>query len=235
LRTQVEMPGLTGNEIRRVRLEMLGRGFAAVATPSFCDDGLLRAVKSRPLLPTHGTRWWKVPQIARYSRWLECLLGRALPEEFLRLLDLDLRQEPAGFGDEQVDKLHADGSYLRSVCTLYGPSTIYRDGDAEFSVPPGDTLLMTAFDRARAIGVRCTLHRRPGTGPERAVIVCSFEPRERWRKVMSPSHRFAYTHRPHGKPYRLVEPAAKPTRRNPEALFKASSTLRADPSHPQTR
>ena len=28
----------------------------------------------------------------------------------------------------------------------------------------------------RAMRVRCTLHRRPGAGPECAVIVCSFEP-----------------------------------------------------------
>jgi hypothetical protein len=76
-----------------------------------------------------------------------------------------------------VDKLHADGSYLRSVFTLYGPATIYRDQGAERPVLCGQTLLMTAMDRARARGVPCTLHRRPGAGPERAVIVGSFEPR----------------------------------------------------------
>ena len=29
----------------------------------------------------------------------------------------------------------ADGSYLRSVYTLYGPTTIYRDGKVEHAVP----------------------------------------------------------------------------------------------------
>jgi hypothetical protein len=36
---------------------------------------------------------------------------------------------------------------------------------------------MTAQNRARALRIPCTLHRRPGAGPERAVVVCSFEPR----------------------------------------------------------
>ena len=53
----------------------------------------------------------------------------------------------------------------------------HREAAAIESVPAGQTLLMTAMDRARARGVHCTLHRRPGTGAERAVIVCSFEPR----------------------------------------------------------
>jgi hypothetical protein len=87
-----------------------------------------------------------------------------------------LRHEPAGAEDKEVDKLHADGSYLRSVYTVYGPTTIYRDGKLEHAVPSEQTLLMTAIDRARAMRIRCTLHRRPGAGPERAVIVCSFEP-----------------------------------------------------------
>ena len=60
---------------------------------------------------------------------------------------------------------------------LYGPTTVYRDGRAERSVPDGQTLLMTAQDRTKAVRVPCTLHRRPGAGPERAVIVCSFERR----------------------------------------------------------
>ena len=47
------------------------------------------------------------------------------------------------------------------------------------------------MDRARAKGVRCTLHRRPGSGPERAVVVCSFEPRltkPRQSKVVGHDH-----------------------------------------------
>jgi hypothetical protein len=70
-----------------------------------------------------------------------------------------------------------DGSYIRAVYTLFGPSTVYLDGDAERSVPCGPTLLMTALERCKATGLPCTLHRRPGSGPERAVIVCSFAPR----------------------------------------------------------
>src|SRR5260370_629630 len=56
------------------------------------------------------------------------------------------------------------------------------DPPAERRVPGPQTLRMTAFGRARALGVPSTRHRRPGPGPERAVIVCSFEPqRERPR------------------------------------------------------
>ena len=56
-------------------------------------------------------------------------------------------------------------------------TTVYREGEVERPVPDGQTLLMTAQDRTRATRVPCTLHRRPGAGPERAVVVCSFEPR----------------------------------------------------------
>ena len=148
-------------------------------TPSFLDDGLFRWLKrSKTVLPFHSKRWWKYPQLARYGCWLERLLGEALPEESVSLTVLEFRHEPAGSTDQEVDRLHADGSYIRSVFTRYGPTTVYRDGDAELSVPHGQTLLMTALGRARAIHVPCTLHRRPGAGPERAVIVCSFEPRE---------------------------------------------------------
>jgi hypothetical protein len=179
------MPSLAGHLVGRVRLEMLGRGFAPVATPPFSDDGqLLELTRSGTALPARGDRWWKFPALVRYGRWLEQLLGRALPEESLGLSDLELRLEPAGYEDEKVDKLHADGSYLRSVWTVYGPPTIYRDGDADRPVPFGHTLLMTAMGRARAIGVRCTLHRRLGAGPERAVIVGSFEPRGNDRNLV---------------------------------------------------
>src|SRR5262249_24485482 len=84
----------------------------------------------------------------------------------------------AGIVDEEVDRLHMDGSYIRTVHTLYGPTTIYREGKEEWPVPDGQTLLMTAQNRTRAVRVPCTLHRRPGPGPDRAVLVCSFEPRQ---------------------------------------------------------
>jgi hypothetical protein len=128
------------------------------------------------VLEANSRGWWKFPQLALYGRWLERLLREALPEESLGLTDLDFRHEPAGAEDKVVDRLHADGSYLRSVYTLYGRTTIYRDGAIDRSVPCGQTLLMTALARARAKRLHCTLHRRPGPGPERAVVVCSFEP-----------------------------------------------------------
>jgi hypothetical protein len=157
---------------------MMGCGFALVDTPPFFRDGRL------PHLPGRRTalwwtdeRWRRFPQLARYACWLEALLGEALPEEAVSLDSLEFRHEPAGSEDRTVDRLHADGFYLRSVCTLYGPPTIYRDGKVERPVPDGQTLLMTALGRAKAIRRPCTLHRRPGAGPERAVIVCSFESR----------------------------------------------------------
>jgi len=190
LRSGPQIPGPPGRLVGRVRLEMLGRGFAPVPTPSFFDDGSLRRMKrDRLVLPSDSGRWSRWPQLARYRSWLECLLGEALPEESPCLADLELRHEPAGLEDEEVDRLHADGSYLRSVLTLHGPATIYRDGRSERPVPSGHTLLMTAMDRARALRLHCTLHRRPGAGPERAVIVCSFEPRRGSRYSLASGER----------------------------------------------
>jgi hypothetical protein len=171
------LPGLTGTDVAEVRREMLLRGFALLGTPPLFDPALIRTVKkSRITLPAHSKRWWRFPHLARYACWLEEVLADALPEEDVSLTELELRHERAGLVDAQVDGLHADGSYIRSVWTLYGPTTIYRDGGTERSVPDGQTLLMTAQERTRARRVRCTLHRRPGAGAERAVIVCSFEP-----------------------------------------------------------
>ncbi|MFI5460716.1 MAG: hypothetical protein ACHRXM_35330 [Isosphaerales bacterium] len=56
----------------------------------------------------------------------------------------------------------------------------------------GQTLVLTALDRARALGVPCTLHRRPGAGPERAVIVCSFEPRRQQPRPANAGRRVAH-------------------------------------------
>jgi hypothetical protein len=63
-------------------------------------------------------QWLRFPQLARYGCWLEQLLGMALPEEDLPRFALEFRREPAGTVDPEVDGLHADGSYLRSVVTL---------------------------------------------------------------------------------------------------------------------
>jgi hypothetical protein len=157
---------------------MLDGGFTLLETPRFFELGLLLRLKGREtVLPFDCKRWWRFPHLARYACWLETVLDRALPDETLRFAALEFRHEPAGFVDKTIDTLHADGSYIRSVCTLYGPSTIYRDGKAEKTVPFRQTLVMTATERTRALGVHCTLHRRPGAGPERAVVVCSFEPR----------------------------------------------------------
>jgi hypothetical protein len=178
---------------------MLERGFSLMDTPPFIDDGLFRWLKrSKTVLPFHSRRWWKYPQLARYGCWLERLLSEALPEESVSLTALEFRHESAGSTDQEVDRLHADGSYIRSVFTRYGPTTVYRDCDAELPVPHGQTLLMTALDRARAIHVPCTLHRRPGAGSERAVIVCSFEPRHGELDRANVVRLVAETNRPRG-------------------------------------
>jgi hypothetical protein len=176
---------------------MTGRGFALVNTPLFFEDGLFpRLHRLRTVLPPHDKRWWRFPQLARYACWLEELLDKALPEEVVCLISLEFRLEPAGFEDREVDQLHADGSYLRSVCTLYGPATVYCDAGIVRPVPGRRTLLMTAMNRARAIGLPCTLHRRPGAGPERAVIVCSFEPGPDQPLPSSVYHQAAEAHSP---------------------------------------
>jgi hypothetical protein len=191
------MPRLTGKCAGGVRREMLGRGFTLVNTPPFFDDGLfLRLGRSTAVLPFHSKRWEKLPQLARYACWLEELLGKALPEEGVSLAGLEFRNEEAGFAHREVDRLHADGSYIRSVYTPYGPSTVYHDGDAELSVPRGQTLLMTAHDRTRALRVPCTLHRRPGVGPERVVIVGSFEPRQEHPQLVNVYRLAAQAHKP---------------------------------------
>jgi hypothetical protein len=178
---------------------MLERGFTLVDTPAFFGDNLLLGIKrSKTVLPFHSKRWWKFPQLARYGFWLERLLGKTLPEEAVSLADLEFRHEHAGSEDREVDQLHVDGSYIRSVFTLQGPTTIYRDGQAELPVPDGHTLLMTAFDRARLLRAPGTLHRRPGAGPERAVIVCSFEPRQDQTELANVFRRVAQTHSSRG-------------------------------------
>jgi hypothetical protein len=121
-------------------------------------------------------RWSKFPEPTDYAQWLESLLRKALPQESFSFASLELRNEPAGSVDDEIDKLHTDGGYIRSVYSLRGPAPVYRDGKTELSVPRGQTLLMTALARTRAIGPSCTLHRRPGAGATRALIVCSFEP-----------------------------------------------------------
>src|SRR4051812_46635671 len=106
---------------------MAGRGFALVDTPPFFGaDLLLRLKRTRAVLPAHGNRWVRFPQLARYACWLEDLLAEALPEEAVSLASLEFRHEPAGSEDREVDRLHADGSYVRSVYTLCGPATVFR-------------------------------------------------------------------------------------------------------------
>jgi hypothetical protein len=169
----------TRQVVNMVRQEMTEKGFSLVRAPHVSDASRFLPTNKSVSLSLRSKVWWKYPQLAIYGSWLESLLKLALPEESVRFTALEFRKEAAGYEDETVDKLHADGSYIRSVWTVYGLSTSYRDGHTEYSVPPGQTLLMTAMDRARALGRPCTLHRRPGVGRERAVIVCTFEPRAR--------------------------------------------------------
>lgn len=171
--------GLQRPDVRaRVREDMHGRGFTLVETPRFFGhDSLPGPRKGAHLRPDDRKGWRKFPGLAQYRGWLERILRDALPDEPLSLASLEFRHEAAGTEEDEVDRWHVDGSYLRTVFTLYGPATIYREGRAERSVPGGRTLVMTAMDRARALGVHCTLHRRPGAGPERAVLIGSFVPR----------------------------------------------------------
>lgn len=170
----LRMPWVAGKLVGTTRLEMLARGFTLVDTPRCFRDGrLLKMKKSMMLKLSDCNR--QLPELARYGCWLQRLIQDALPEERVSLAILEFRYEAASHADKQVDRLHADGSYIRSVYTLYGPSTIYRDGKVEWPVPDDQTLLMTAIERARARHVPCTLHRRPGRGFERAIIVCSFQ------------------------------------------------------------
>ncbi len=176
--TQRRMPKVRRREADEVRRTVAGPGFALADTPPFFKgESFPGLTKLRATLSRGGADWLRFPQLAGYAAWLEELLTAALPEERLSLVMMEFRREPAGYTDKSVDRLHADGSYLRTVYTLYGAPTIYRDGAAERPVPRRQTLLMTAMGRAKALRVPCTLHRRPGAGPERAVIVCAFEPR----------------------------------------------------------
>jgi hypothetical protein len=172
------MPRRAGTLVGAVRADLLGRGFTLVSAPRAFDGGLLvRLGRVRTSLRFDSDRWWKYPELARYACWLESLLAEALPEESAALAALEFRHEPAGFVDRLTERLHADGGYLRAVFAPRGPTTVYWEEDAERPVPAGQTLVMTASDRTRALGVPCTLHRRPAAEVERALVVCSFGPR----------------------------------------------------------
>lgn len=176
MRAEPLTPRVSRRLAARVRLEMSGRGFALVDTPPFEVESFPGPRRSVTLEPFHGRRSGSLPALERYGRWLERLVIQALPDELLALAALEYRCEPAGSSNRGVDLLHADGSYLRSVYTPFGRPTVYRSGKVERPVPRGQTLLMTAQNRTRARGVPCTLHRRPGPGPERVVVVGTFEP-----------------------------------------------------------
>ena len=197
LPTDIRLPQWTDGWIQTVRQEMLDRGFTLLDTSSLFGESLPWPLKRKTtVLPSHGKQWWKFPKLACYASWLEELLAQALPEESVGLTALEVRDEAAGSEDKEVDRLHVDGSYIRSVCTLHGLPTIYREGKDERSVLWGQTLLMPAIDRGRATRVRCTLHRRPGIGPERLVIVCSFEPQEDSGKQGKVYHQIARRQKP---------------------------------------
>lgn len=178
MRVEQPFPRLPRDLIGEVRQAMLRPGFALVQAPLLFNDRQLRRLKdSTSLVSDYRNGWRRCPSLTRYGSWLERLLGEALPEEAVRLAALEFRHEPAGTEDEEVDRLHVDGSYIRAVYTVSGRATIYRHRGVELPVPPGQILLLTAIDRARAVRISATLHRRPGGGAERVVIVCSFESR----------------------------------------------------------
>lgn len=158
-----------------LRTELLEKGFALLPTPRLhVDEALPRGKKDRILAPFFSRRSERFPELARYGRWLDSLLRQALPEECLGLDTLEYRFERAKLVIDEVDKLHADGGYIRSLYTLAGPPTVYLHARKEHIVPFGRTLVITAFGRARKVRVPCTLHRRPGSGIERTLIVGTF-------------------------------------------------------------
>ena len=153
----------------------MGRGFSLVDTPPFFGDGLPSVLVSTGWCYRSKTSvGGRSPELARYTFWLETILVEALPEESLCMTSVEFRHEPAGLEDREVDRLHADGSYLHSVWTLYGPATIYRDGRIEKPVPNGQTLLMTAIESCRkpfARALPCTgVRSKTGAGGDRLLV-----------------------------------------------------------------
>jgi hypothetical protein len=177
LRTALKRIRPSQQLVDQTRAAMLRPGFCLVRSPWFFNERLLqRLPRRRLLLRVQDKLRQRYPELAHYGAWLAQLLLLALPEEEARLVTLEYRYEPAGSEDEEVDRLHADGSYIRAVYNLCGSATVYRHEGVETAVPASHTLLMTAQQRTRARRISSTLHRRPGAGPERAVLVCSFEP-----------------------------------------------------------
>lgn len=168
----------TSKNVSIVRQDMRERGFTLLDGRLFLDEQhRFRLTRGWNVLRIGSRRWQQLPKLVEYAQRLEHLLCQALAEEFVALVRVEYRHEAADSEETDVDRWHADGAYIRSVYTDFGPGTRYREGDTERTVPIGKTLIMTAIDRARAVGVPCTLHRRPGPGPERAVVICSFESR----------------------------------------------------------
>jgi hypothetical protein len=165
----IEEPGCA------LRARMRREGFALVTTPPIrLSPTLIRGRKNRVLTSLDSRCSWRFPELVNYGEWLQRLIQQTLPEERLQLGTLEFRFERGGLVDKEVDRIHADGGYIRSLHLLWGLSTFYRNGKIEQIVPKGQTLLMTAMDRARKLHVPCTLHRRPEANSERALIVCSF-------------------------------------------------------------
>jgi hypothetical protein len=158
-----------------LRAQMHGPGYASVSGPSVqISDVLSRGKKNRVLTPFGSRQTLRFPELAQYGLWLESLVQEALWEEGLQLHSLEYRFEREGLADETVDKIHVDGGYIRSVYSLLGQPTVFMAAKEEQVVSPGQTFVMTAFERARQVRVPCTLHRRPGGNSERALIVCTF-------------------------------------------------------------
>ncbi len=233
---------------------MMGRGFALVPTPLCPGDHLLKELKGARTAPRPGSkRWSRFPHLHRYRCWLERLLVQALPEETLRLVDLDVRHEPAGSANPLVDKLHADGLYVRSVWTLYGPTTIYRDGRAEPLRPARPNFVDDGHGPRK--GTRSALHAPPpsrrGTGTSRdRVLVCEFTtigvicPKLGARPIRPDGRALDPIHRRHASARRSVsekhpwrstfQPNDEPQRRQPP-ITAAAHLAPADHSGPASR
>lgn len=62
---------------------------------------------------------------------------------------------------------HTDGSYLRAICCVEGPTTQVKHNRKVITLPLGHTLLITAHHREEFLKIPSTPHRGPGDAKDR--------------------------------------------------------------------